>query len=204
MMNVWSIWHHKQILNTKNVSGDVMEFGVYGGTSFIATLDLMCKNNMFKNKRLFGFDSFKGLPEEEKGVKTQPTWIKGNYYSAKKYVLESINRYRKENQPDVPLHRIFIIDGWFKDTLTTQLKKHYKIESVSFVFVDVDLYISAKQVLNWIKDLCVSGTILCFDDWIVDSNMGEQKAFREFVNNNPDFKFTEKHLSTTQHVVTVE
>jgi len=203
-MNVWSIWHDKQILKTKNIKGDVMEFGVYGGTSFIATIDLMFKNNMFKDKRLLGFDSFKGLPNEKNGVEIKPEWIKGNYSCSKNNgVLRGINMYRKENQPDVPLDRIFLIEGWFKDSLTEELKREYDMESIAFAFIDVDLYISAKQVLIWLKDLCVSGTILCFDDWVEDPNMGEQKAFREFINDNPDFKFEEKHLSTTQHVVTI-
>ena len=96
-----------------------------------------------------------------------------------------------------------MIEGWFKD-LNEETKKLYNIESVALAYIDVDLYISAKQVLNWLKDLCKSGTILCFDDWIENRpDMGEHRAFKEFVNNNPDFKFTENHLHVNQHVVKV-
>jgi len=143
------------------------------------------------------------IPKEQEGVKIRSTWFEGNYCGDKKQLLRDINIYKEENQPDVPLDRIFLIEGWFKDSLTTELKKKYNMESIAFAFIDVDLYISAKQVLNWIKDLCVTGTILCFDDWQKNPHMGEGKAFRQFAYNNPDFKFGEKHLSTTQHVVTV-
>jgi len=203
MIDVWSIWHDKQILSPLN-EGDIMEFGVYCGTSFLATVDLMFRNNMFKDRRLFGFDSFLGLPKEQEGIEIEPKWYEGNFRCRKKTVWRGIDMYMKENiVSELPINRIFLIEGWFKD-LTDELKKQYNMESVALAYIDVDLYVSAKQVLNWIKDLCRSGTVLCFDDWIEKSpDMGEHRAFREFVENNKDFKFTEEHLHTNQHVVKI-
>ena len=201
-MDVWSIWHEKQILSAPK--GDIMEFGVYCGSSFLATVDLMFRKNMFKNRRLFGFDSFQGLPKEENGVEIMPKWKEGNYSCRKQTVWLGIDKYMKENiVSELPLNRIFLIEGWFKD-LNEDIKKDYNMDSVALAYIDVDLYVSAKQVLNWLKNLCKSGTILCFDDWVEKRpDIGEHRAFKEFAKNNPDFKFTEQHLHVNQHVVKV-
>jgi len=202
-VNVWSIWHTNQLLSAPK--GDIMEFGVYGGSSFVATIDLMFRRNMFKTRRLFGFDSFKGLPKEEDGVAIMPKWKEGNYYCRKETVWRGIHQYMKENNAEnLPLDKIFLIEGWFEDSLTDELKRKHNMKSVGLAYVDVDLYVSCKHVLRWLKGLWKSGTILCFDDWIANKpNMGEHRAFREFVEQNKTFKFHEEHLHNNQHVVKV-
>jgi hypothetical protein len=53
------------------------------------------------------------------------------------------------------------------------------------------LYSSTKQALNLIKDKLVNGSIIMFDDWFnnkANPNKGEQKAYREFLDENKHIK----------------
>ena len=62
------------------------------------------------------------------------------------------------------------------------------------VHIDVDLYSSAKEVLNFILPLIVSGTVIIFDDWYCfppGSNKGEMRALNEILEENPGLKLKE-------------
>ena len=68
--------------------------------------------------------------------------------------------------------------------MNENVKEAYDIKA-SIVHIDCDLYDSTKEVLNFIENIIILGTILIFDDW--DSfkdedveNMGERKAFKEW------------------------
>lgn len=58
------------------------------------------------------------------------------------------------------------------------------------------LFESAKLVLNFIRPLLVDGTIIIFDDWYTfkgNPNLGEQHAFKEWLDNNPGWIATQYH-----------
>ena len=59
------------------------------------------------------------------------------------------------------------------------------------IHIDVDLYSSTVEVLEFIEPLMVYGTVLIFDDWYCfppGENKGEKRAFEEFCIDNPNFK----------------
>ena len=94
------------------------------------------------------------------------------------------------------LAKVKIVPGWFKDTLNAETRTKLFLKSAAVVWVDCDLYESTVPVLEFITDLVVDGTILVMDDWFFYKgrpDMGERKAFAEWLNINPNISFTEFH-----------
>lgn len=142
-------------LNRVNVVGYYLEFGVFkgGSISYIA--------KKYKNKVVYGFDCFTGLPE---------TWV---HHDVDAFSLEG-------KLPKVPAN-VHLVKGYFDETLPEWLEKHP--EKAAFVHVDCDLFSSTKTVLDCLADRLQPGTILLFDDyfnfpsWQLDGHL----AFKEFV-----------------------
>ena len=141
-----------------------LEFGVYNGE----TINYISR---FTRNRVYGFDSFEGLPETwrdgfEKGVFT----LNGT--------LPAVN----EN--------VVLVKGLFQDTLSTFLSSENK--KVSFVHIDCDLYSSTKHVLDKLICFMDEECIVVFDELVnypgFDGDNGELKAFYEFVTEH-DIRF---------------
>ena len=65
---------------------------------------------------------------------------------------------------------------------------------IGIAHIDVDLYSSTVKVLEFITPLLVPGSVILFDDWYcfpASSDMGERKAFNEFLEKNINFKVEE-------------
>ena len=141
-----------------------MEFGVYSGKTI----------NYFSNftdNIIYGFDSFEGLPE---------FWRE--YFP--KGAISANGKLPKVNK------NVQLIKGLFQDTLLPFLKD-IKMNTVSFVHIDSDLYSSCKYVLNtlipYFKDSC----IILFDELFnyPGYENGELKAINEFmIENKNSFK----------------
>ena len=138
-----------------------------------------------KNTKFYAFDSFQGLPQtkiEEDGI-----FETGSFFTSevdfKKIVKKKTN---------LILEQKYIIKGFYSKSLTKELQS--KMPKVGVVHIDVDLYTSAIEVLEFIKPLMVVGTVLLFDDWYCfppGSNKGEVKAVNEFMKEHPSFKIEE-------------
>ncbi len=149
------------ILKTQRVAerdGLVCEFGVATGKS----LNFLAKR--LKNKTLFGFDSFEGLPE---------TW-RGNYPKG---------TFATQGLPPVR-ENVTLIPGWFDDTLASFLALHP--DHALLLHLDADLYSSTKTVLELLRPRIVPGTILVFDEFFNYPGWkeGESKAFFEFIGSS--------------------
>ena len=137
-----------------------LEFGVASGN----TINYISK---FTNDKVYGFDSFEGLPEK---------WREGFDQGAfSTYgVLPQVN------------NNVELIKGWFEKTLPTFIKNHNK--KVSFIHMDADLYSSTKCILNNLKEYIDTDCIIVFDELVnydgFDGETGELKAFYEFITEN--------------------
>jgi predicted O-methyltransferase YrrM len=138
--------------------GLLLEFGVYGGKS-ITHIASRCPAD-----RIFGFDSFQGLPEQWRGKRYSP-----------------LNFDRGGVMPSVP-NNVELISGWFNETLPTFLAAHNSV--VSFVHIDCDLYASTKFVLMEIKDRLAEGSVIVFDEFFnyPGYRLHEYRAFQEFIS----------------------
>lgn len=148
----------------KNVTldGHYMEFGVWHGGSinFIA--------NQVEDKKVYGFDSFIGLPEDADAPDDSPIkklWVKG-FFS-------------REGELPLVKSNVELIAGWFEDTVPNFIKN---VETTAFAHLDADLYSSTKTVLNAIGHTFKEGTIIVFDEFLILEH--EEKAFREWLDQS--------------------
>ena len=197
---------------TQDIEGDYLEFGCFRGESFIDAylninkaekywlsdkrkkkaftnnlhnLDFYNKNY---NRKFLGFDSFSGLPKPSHIDKDHHLFKEGRYDCSKEEFIKII----KDAQVDI--NRVQLIEGFYKDTLSDQLKLSLKIKKAAIIMIDCDFYDSTTKVLEFIVDLLQNGTLIIFDDWFnykSDPNKGEQRACKEWLKNNENIKLIE-------------
>jgi Flp pilus assembly protein TadD len=131
------------------------EFGVWHGVSFQYLI------NAFKEG--YGFDTFKGLPEDWHEEK------KGTYSADGIIPIIDGGTF---------------IDGKFEETLPIFFAKTRPVASI--INFDADLYSSTLCALNYSKSVIDQDTILIFDEFIMNKNweQDEFKALNEFCSNN--------------------
>ena len=152
-------------LNTEHKPNTLwLEFGVASGK----TINYISK---FTKDKVYGFDSFEGLPE-----KWRDGFDKGVFSS--NGILPKVN------------NNVELIKGWFDETLPKFIKDQNK--KVSFIHMDADLYSSTKCIFNCLKDYIDNDCIIVFDELLnypgFDGEKGELKAFYEFITEN-DVKY---------------
>lgn len=159
--------------------GDYLEFGVFVGTS-LGCMDRALDSHGLTGVRLFGFDSFEGLPDEAR-TDDEGLWGEPGRWSSD--LENTVGNLRRQG---VDLSRTVLVPGWFDDTLTPALRDRHRITHASVLMIDCDLYTSAKQALDFCAPLIRGEAILFFDDWedVGDRDLGEKRAFREFLDDN--------------------
>lgn len=157
--------------------GDYLEFGVYNGTSLVSTFretEAMGLTSM----RLFGFDSFEGLPAAA-ATDDEGKWKPGAWRSELAFteaVLEA---------EGVDRRRVTLVPGWFSDTCNEATARRHQITKASVIMVDCDIYTSTKQCLDFCAPLIKDEALILFDDWhtgdLAARHLGERKAFEEWL-----------------------
>jgi predicted O-methyltransferase YrrM len=122
---------------TSSIRGCICEFGVYSGNS----LNVIAASA--PNKKVYGFDSFEGLPTD-----WRPGFSKGAF---------------KTGLPEFQHSNVHLKAGWFDATLPKFLKT--LDEPISMAHIDCDLYSSTKCVLESISRHLAPGAILVFDEY---------------------------------------
>jgi hypothetical protein len=164
---------------------DIVQFGVFSGAS-MAYIHEYYKEHSIPYGIMWGFDSFEGLPDEQKGIQIHQDWSKGSFDARKWFGLtptEIIDRLYADFDDFGMKDKVVLRPGFFDTSLNAALGD--RMNSFSFIDVDCDLYISAYQALDWIfrNKLAVPGTIIYYDDWADGQrcNGGEHKAHHELV-----------------------
>lgn len=161
--------------------GDYYEFGIFKGHTFAHACNFGQQNDLNK-MRYFGFDSFQGLPEI-KGLDDtkEENFYKGQYHAPKDRVISDIS------STGVDWDDVFLIQGYFDQSLNIKTKKYYKMKKISIALIDCDLHSSTVEVLDFIKDMLIDNTILIFDDYDTydaNDNLGQRRAFKDFLTEN--------------------
>ena len=166
-----------------NVKGDYFEFGLWRGKTFCYAHLMKLRYRQFDTK-LFGFDSFQGLPE----IKDP----KDNIWSQGQFAC-SENELRQHLKVKGFLDNEFeLIPGYYENSLNDSLHKQFQNNSAAIVYIDCDLYESTIQVLNFISRYLVNGSIVCFDDYYNykgSPDQGEQKAMSDFLQEHQKIQF---------------
>ena len=169
----------RTLLENGHRFGDYLEFGVSRGTSMSCMYHVLRRAALL-NVRLFGFDSFAGLPSEAE----QQGWQPGAFAST----LTATQRYLK--MMDVQLDEVHLIKGWFKDTLTSETAERFNLRKASLIMIDCDIYTASKEALWFCAPLIVDQAVIIFDDWGADANvgrLGQREAHSEFLDTFPHF-----------------
>lgn len=152
-----------------------LEFGVFNGM----TINMISKHC----DKVYGFDSFEGLPEDWNGV-------------CKK------EHFKVPGLPKVDKNTT-LIKGWFNDTLDLFLKNNPDIV-IDMIHIDCDLYSSTKDVFNILikHNKMIKGLIIVFDELINYNKFyeGEIKALYEInINDNINFEWLYTHGNVVKY-----
>jgi O-methyltransferase len=160
--------------------GDYLEFGVSRGTSFAVMHDALAEKGL-NSVRLFGFDSFEGLPPEAE----KEGWKAGDFYSA----ISATRKYLRERGIDWT--RSILIKGWFRETLNDETIRKFEIERASLIMVDCDIYSASRDALWFSEPLIGDHAVIFFDDWgagPLENRIGQIEAFDELLRAFPHLR----------------
>jgi O-methyltransferase len=167
--------------------GDYYEFGVFRGYTFLSA-QRACDDLGLTKTRLWGFDSFQGLPRIKGVDQGEGEFFEGQFACGKDEVISNLSRH------GLDWSRAELIEGFFSDSLTAELKHSRPFRPAAVVVLDCDLYSSTQEALAWIEDLLGPTTVLLFDDWHSfggATDRGQPLAFQEFLERNPRFRAEE-------------
>ena len=166
----------------------IFEFGCHSARTF-SMMASAVKFFKMKSDHLYAFDSFEGLPAEDKMGVFRP----GTFST-------SLEKFRKivKQQSGVVLSEKQTVKGFYSDTLTHELALIMPVPSL--IHIDVDLYGSTKDVLSFLMFFDWKRIVLMFDDWYCfppDEKNGERLAFEEFLQEHTNIRSeTWKNYST--------
>jgi len=162
--------------------GDYYEFGLFRGYTFLEAYK-HCQSLELADTKLYGFDSFEGLPEPADGLEAADNrFFKGQFACS----LEAVKKNLQKNGMDFT--NATFIKGFYSDSLTEELRTEHPFRKAAVVLLDCDYYSSTIEALNWLLPYLDNQTILLFDDWFSygDSDeLGQQRALQEFLDSNP-------------------
>ena len=177
-----------QFVAGNRVEGAYLEFGVWRGSTFAQFYHSLRRQRL--SLPMYAFDSFEGLPEpvgvDAAGV-GEPFRAGQFQCSALEFVAELRGRW-------VPESAYTIVAGFYEETLRPELYDKLGLERAALVWVDCVLYESARCVLDFVRPLLQDGTVLMFNDFYRfkgHPNLGERKAFAEFLAREPGLLVTD-------------
>jgi hypothetical protein len=167
-------------IENNKIDGCFVECGVaMGGCS---ALMAMVANDNNGDRKVWLFDSFEGLPnptiEDAADVVEHPGKDKHSNALHKGYCLGTYDEVERLlfSRLQLSKNNIFMIEGWFQDTLPEYKDK---IGDISFLRIDGDWYESTKCCLENLYDNVISGGYIFIDDYY--SVAGCKKAVDEFL-----------------------
>jgi hypothetical protein len=180
-----------EYLNFEGVPGDVVEFGVFAGSSLALLARAFSFDPKGMERRVAGFDSFAGLPPAAEG---HARWRPGDCATNHSWhpLLPLGAPVTPQSTLDLfgacGLPRPEIEDGPFEETVPRTVPGRYP--RIALAHIDCDLYESTRTVLAGIAPALQDGALLLFDDWFHykgHPGKGEARAFAEFLETHPEW-----------------
>ncbi len=162
--NLWSINQSLKYLKNKNVSGDIVECGIYNGYTLAFIKKILIKNNF--NKTLWGYDTFEeGFNKETISKKDRFNIKKKSFdvindetvYYSLDQVISNINQYTSYDEKNFRLIKGNIIE-------TLDIEENIP-NNISFLRMDTDLYETTKKQLEILYPRLSPGGVLHIDDY---------------------------------------
>ncbi len=172
-----NMYHFASQVLSYDVSGDFVELGCHVGQSAVLFKKII--EHYDPSRTLHLYDSFSGLPEIKPEDGNTP-FYQGQMEASREVLL---NNFKACNLSPPIIH-----EGWFKDTLPTELP-----EKIAFAHLDGDLYDSIIVSLQYVYPKLSKGAICLIDDYC-DSDIhdcwnllpGVKKACDEFLSDKEE------------------
>ena len=160
-------WALREIAKSPAIEGMYLEFGVGRGESL---------RKIAKVHFAYGFDSFKGLPEN---------W-------RKKFPAGYFELTADQLQEVVSIPNSELVIGLFEETLPAFIRQRGASDrAISFAHIDCDLYNSTLTVLKHIGPFLKPGAIVLFDEYYNYPGWkgGEHRALLEWCRRGRDWEY---------------
>jgi hypothetical protein len=177
LQSFWELYNlYRGVLKTAQISGDIVELGVFKGGS----AKLICA---IKGKRhLHLFDTFEGMPKAG-----EDDIIKEGAF--KDTTVDNVKQYLRD------YNNVFFYKGLFPETAGA-----IENRKISLLHLDVDIYKSTFEALHFFYSRMSRGGLIISHDYNSKSCPGVKKAFDEFFKNKPEPII--ELSSTTQCLIT--
>jgi len=152
-----------------SLGGEFWECGVYKGGTAILLAKVIAEYGASTGTKLHLFDTFEGMPD----TNAQKDWHKSGDF---KDTSEEAVKGRVGHTDLVVTHKGFIPDSF----------KGLDNSKISFAHIDVDIYQSILDSLNFIYPRMVSGGFIIFDDYGFPTCPGARQAVDEFFRGKPE------------------
>lgn len=185
-----TIEHMKQTAEIAELAckleGDMCECGCYNG-GMSAIMGYMCAKAKV-DKKIHLYDSFEGIPYptvQDIEIPGNPVGVTrtGELKSTGISVANFETLYHMLYLSEYPISHYIINKGWIQYTLPATLEN---IDKLSFLRIDVDLYIPTKISLELLYDKVVPGGYVLVHDMIP----GCKQALDEFIEDHPEIELT--------------
>ncbi len=165
------LYFYEHIRGIQQVEGAIVECGVGWGHSLLALA--IALRALGQDRSIFGFDSFDGFPDpspEDLPGKARRGHYKTNQESVIEFLINS------GLPPKYISSHVSLVPGFFSDSLH---KKDTGI--IAFLHLDVDIYTSYKETLEFFYPRVSKGGIIAFDEYQSTTKYpGARKAIDEF------------------------
>jgi len=153
------------------ISGDVVEFGCYTGTTSLFLARILRK--VKSDKKLSLYDSFVGLPDktQEDSSRAGDEFRVGELFATKK---ELLTNFARNNLP-----RPIAIKSWFRDIREDQLP-----DKICFAFFDGDFYESIRDSFTKCEGRFANDATIIVDDFANEKLPGAARAVNEWHAKN--------------------
>lgn len=161
----------------KNIPGDIVEFGVFKGSSLIKLMTFREILENSSSRKFYAFDAFGKFPRSK----------------TKKFDKEFISKFEKDAGDGLQIKKLEkillkkgfknfeLIKGDINFTALNFLKKNNSLK-IALLHLDLDTYFVTKKILNKFYDNVVKKGIILIDDYNVSE--GVTKAIDEFLKAN--------------------
>jgi hypothetical protein len=191
-----AIAQYRLFEKTVQIEGDIVECGIFKGSSF-SRFAMFRKILNLEEKKLIGFDSFGRFPETEYD---QDKVMRENFISSAGD--QSISKLQLEDvleNKDCQKNTI-LIEGNITKTVPEFVSNNPDIK-ISLLNLDVDIYEPTVVILKYLIPLMSKGGIIILDDY--NSFPGETKAVDQYINGK-DIKINKPIFPNTPHFIVKE
>ncbi len=176
--------HYELFRMTVDLPGDIVELGVYRGSTLFSWANFLEIRNMGdRAKKVIGFDNFRGLgaiaPEDGK-EDSRVGKVPGGYNAGafKEQLEDAIAIYDQDRfigyKP-----RVILVEGDIEESVERYIHEHPGLR-VSLLHFDCDMYAPTRRGLELLWPRVVTGGVVLFDEYGIPPWEGESNAVDQF------------------------